>query len=166
VAGAVPRSPRQAAVAYPELTVCGLLFDRDGTVRLQGQADALLVRDRANQAAFDGRTGALLDVRRGETLDWQNRISEAADPLHFGTFAGTWPRYLWALFGLGMTTLSLTGIYLFGPRTMAGLRDLAGGAAPAWRSAWQRIPGRYRAPQALLVAVCLLLGCGRYLLAP
>jgi len=156
---------REAAVAYPELRVRGIFFDPDGTVRLQGQADALLVRDRANQVTFDGRTGALLDVRRGEALDWHNRISEAADPLHFGTFANTWPRYLWALFGLAMTTLSLTGVYLFGLRTLAGLHDFAGGAAPVWHSAWQRIPGRYRAPQALLVALCLLLGCGRYLLA-
>jgi len=155
---------RQASLLYPELEVRSILMDPDGTVLLQGQADALLVRDRANQVAFDGRTGDLLDVRRGEQLDWHNRISEAADPLHFGTFAGTWPRYLWALFGLAMTTLSITGVHLFGLRVLTALRERTGDPGRVWRAAWHGIPRPYRTPQALLVLACLLLAGGRVLL--
>jgi len=154
----------RAASAYLSLAVQSILLDAyGGAVVLQGQADAILVRDRANHVAFDGHSGELLDLRRGELLDLHNRISEAADPLHFGDFGGPLTRYLWALFGVAMTTLSLTGVYLYGLRTLASLRALAAGARAAWRTALVGIPGRYALPQGLLIAVCLALAVTRFL---
>lgn len=131
---------------------------------LQGQADALLVRDRANHVAFDGYSGALLDVRRGETLDLHNRISAAADPLHFGDFAGPVTRYPWALFDLLMTLLSVTGVYLFGLRAMAAWKRLAVRARNVWRTAVAGIPRRYLWPQSALVALCLAIAGARFFL--
>lgn len=156
----------RAKSAYPELNVRSILLDAyGGAVVLQGQADAVLVRDRANHAAFDGHSGELIDLRRGENLDLHNRISEAADPLHFGDLGGPLTRYIWAAFGVAMTTLSLTGVYLFGLRTLATLKVLVADARRAWRAALTRIPGRYAAPQGVLVAICLVIAAGRYLLA-
>jgi uncharacterized iron-regulated membrane protein len=154
----------RAAREYPGLRVRSVFLDLyDGAVVVQGQADAVLVRDRANHVAFDGVTGRLLDIRQGETLDWHNRISEAADPLHFGDFAGAATRYLWAVFGAFMTLLSLSGVYLYGLRSVATLRRPAERVAAVWRTALGRIPRRYLLPQGLLVAACLVLASLRYL---
>lgn len=154
----------RAAREYPGLRVRSVFLDLyDGAVVVQGQADAVLVRDRANHVAFDGVTGRLLDIRQGERLDWHNRISEAADPLHFGDFAGAATRYLWAVFGAFMTLLSLSGVYLYGLRSVATLRRPAERVAAVWRTALGRIPRRYLLPQALLVVACLVLASLRYL---
>ena len=155
----------RAGREYPGLRVRSVFLDLyDGAVVVQGQADAVLVRDRANHVAFDGVTGRLLDVRQGETLDWHNRISEAADPLHFGDFAGAATRYLWAVFGAFMTLLSLSGVYLYGLRSAASLRRPAERLAAVWRTALGRIPRRYFLPQVLLVLACLVLASLRYLI--
>ncbi len=155
----------RAAREYPGLRVSSVFLDLyDGAVVIQGQADAVLVRDRANHVAFDGVSGRLLDVRQGETLDWHNRIAEAADPLHFGDFAGAATRYLWAMFGAFMTLLSLSGVYLYGLRSAATLRRPAERIAGAWRTALAGIPRRYLVAQGLLVAACLVLAGLRYLI--
>lgn len=153
----------RAQAEYPTLRVRRVLLDAyAGAVVLQGQADAVLVRDRANHVAFDGYSGVLLDVRRGETLDLHNRIAEAADPLHFGDFAGPVTRYPWALFGLLMTLLSLTGVYLFGLRAMATLKNLTARASNVWRLAVARIPRRYLLPQGAFVVVCIAIAGARF----
>ena len=156
---------RRAGAEFPALRVRTVLLEfPDDAVILQGQATAMLVRDRANHVAFDAVSGRLLDIREAETLDWHNRISEAADPLHFGDFAGTPTRYLWAIFGLLMTILSLSGVYLYGLRTAATLRRPVARIASVWRGAVSGIPVRLLLPQALLVATCLALAVVRYLL--
>lgn len=155
----------RAAAEYPDLEVRTVLLDAyGGAVVLQGQATAVLVRQRANHVAFDGFSGALLDVRQGESLDLHNRVSEAADPLHFGDFGGPLTRYLWALFGVFMTLLSLTGVYLFGLRSAATLKHFATRARSVWRTAMVLIPKRYILPQGVLVALCLALAGSRLLL--
>ena len=104
---------------YPELEIRRIRFDAgDGLIFVSGQAQAKLVRDRANQITFDGFTGEPLQNRKGEDLSLHMRISEAADPLHFGYWGGTLTRYLWFLLGIVLTTLSISGVYLFGLRTL------------------------------------------------
>lgn len=101
---------------FPELTIRSILFDADkNLVVLQGQAEAVLVRDRANHLAY-GPADALVDLRRGEDLGWHFRVSEAADPLHFGTLGGTPTRLVWALFGVLLTLLSVSGLFIYGLR--------------------------------------------------
>jgi uncharacterized iron-regulated membrane protein len=154
----------RARTEFPDLRVRSIFLDfYDGAVVLQGQATAALVRDRANHVAFDAVSGRLLDIREGETLDWHNRISEAADPLHFGNFGGPATRYLWAAFGGLSTLLSLSGVYLFGLRSAASMRRPAARIAAVWRGALGGIPSRYLVPQALLIITCLTLASARYL---
>jgi len=154
----------RASAEYQGLTVRSVLLDAyGGAVVLQGQADAVLVRDRANHVAFDGASGEMIDMRRGETLDLHNRISEAADPLHFGDFGGPLTRYTWALFGLFMTLLSVTGVYLYGLRASASLKQLAARAVEVWGTAMQRIPLGLSLPQSVLVAICIAVAASRLL---
>jgi len=82
-------------------------------IEISGQEHALLVRNRANSKVFDALSGKFIGGRQGEDLSLHFRISEAADPLHFGAFSSWFFRYIWFVFGLLLTSLSLTGVYMY-----------------------------------------------------
>lgn len=130
---AVPGRKIDVAVAqahrrWPAFDVQGLAPAREaGVLLLFGQADAVLVRPRANAVAFEADSGRWLDRRDALDLSVHQRISEMADPLHFGNFAGLAIKLLWFAFGAALTALSLTGAYLYGLRI-----------SEAWRSAQRR----------------------------
>ena len=44
------------------------------------------------------------------------RISEAADPLHFGYFGGITTKILWFLLGLSMSAMAFTGVIIYSKR--------------------------------------------------
>lgn len=85
-------------------------------VRFTGHGTAILVRERANQVTFDSSTGEMASVIRGETLSPMQRVSEMADPLHFGTFGGFPTKILYFVFGVILSGLSLSGVYVFSAR--------------------------------------------------
>ena len=107
-----------AKTLYPELTVERVYFpQRNGDgVQLQGQAEAVLVRPRANMLSFDPISGEFLVKNQGQDLSLHARISEAADPLHFGTFAGLPSKLIYFIFGILLSTLAITGTYIYGMR--------------------------------------------------
>jgi len=110
----------QARESYPGLEIDNIRFPlkHGQPVALLGQTDVLLVRPRANAIAFDPADGEEVHRHYAGDLNIHQRISEAADPLHFGTFGGLTTRILWFIFGLGMSALSLTGVYLYGLRVV------------------------------------------------
>jgi len=110
----------KAQQRYPGLDIDTIRFplNHGQPVFLQGQTDAVLVRPRANAIAFDAASGEEVHRHYAGDLNIHQRISEAADPLHFGTFGGLTTRILWFIFGLGMSALSLTGVYLYGLRVV------------------------------------------------
>ncbi|NVK57761.1 MAG: PepSY domain-containing protein [Alteromonadaceae bacterium] len=88
------------------------------TIRIDGQEDELLVRDRANNMIFDPLSGELLSTRRGEDLSLHVRISEAADPLHFGTWGGLTTKLVYFMFGVVLTLVCLSGTYIYALRLL------------------------------------------------
>lgn len=92
-----------------------------------GQAEAWVVRDRANQVHLVPTTGEVIDVRRGTDLGLFERWIETADPLHFGTFGGLGTQILWFVSGLGLCIGIVTGVY------GVLLRQRRRGQRPAWR---------------------------------
>lgn len=123
-AGGIDAAVAGIGARWPALRVRGLQFD-GATLQVIGQADAWLVRDRANAVALDLRDGRTLGAADGRDLGLHQRISEMADPLHFGSFGG-WPiRLLWCLAGAALSALSLSGAYLYGLRVADALRAAA-----------------------------------------
>lgn len=94
-----------------------------GTLLLEGEAETVLVRPRANALAFDAADGAWIGTRDGRDMGVHQRIAEMADPLHFGNFAGLPVKLVWFVFGALLTTLSITGAYLYGLRIADALRS-------------------------------------------
>ncbi|OHE84000.1 MAG: peptidase [Lysobacterales bacterium RIFOXYD1_FULL_69_11] len=113
---------------WPGLDVKRIALSARGIV-IEGQAEAWLVRDRANALGFDSTGGTVTGRRAGTGLDVHHRISEMADPLHFGTFGGLATQLIWFVFGLLLTALSVTGAYLYGLRVADAMRAAARKAA-------------------------------------
>lgn len=94
---------------------------------------AILVRPRANTVRIDPVTGALLSQTDPTALSAHQRIAEAADPLHFGTFGGYWTKAIWFVFGAALSALSMTGVAIYAmrirkeagwsPQRFGGVRD-------------------------------------------
>lgn len=119
---AVDRAAASAARDWPGLEIRGVALDaKRGIITLEGEANAVLVRERVNALRYDTR-GVLLQRVAGTDLGIHQRISEMADPLHFGNFAGLPVKLLWFVAGALLTTLSITGSYLYGLRVLASIK--------------------------------------------
>jgi uncharacterized iron-regulated membrane protein len=128
--GAVDRAVALAAARWPGLSIERIALSEAG-LTLEGQAEAWLVRDRANAIGTDVAGSRLTGTRAGVDLGVHHRISEMADPLHFGTFGGLATQVIWFVFGLLMTALSVTGAYLYGIRVAEAHRPRRGRDAAA-----------------------------------
>ena len=125
----------------------------DQPVAVMGQASASLVRNRANAVWFDPASGEPLAAVRGEALNAHQRIAEAADPLHFGTFGGLATRILYFLLGLALTFLAVSGALVHALRLAAADREAYPALAPrilAGMGAW-----RYLSVAGLVIALVL-----------
>lgn len=127
----------KAWYAFPDLRVTSIGFPKGqpGGVVVMGQAKALLVRERANAVMLDPDRQAVVDVVRGEELSLHQRISEAADPLHFGAWGGLPSRIVWFLCGAALTGLAVTGVLIYALRLRqdAAARRNGGVLAAMWR---------------------------------
>lgn len=114
-----------ATVAVGEIT-------EDNGVIFLGQDRAWLVRDRANGVAIDGKSGRVLMTLDGRELTAHQRISEMADPLHFGTFGGLATKVIWFLFGTILTGMSVTGTIIYARRLAKSDKLETSTARVAW----------------------------------
>ncbi|RIV86111.1 PepSY domain-containing protein [Aurantiacibacter xanthus] len=130
--------------AQPGLRIeAAMLPDADNPMlELQGQYEAMLVRPRANAVWVDVRDNRVKLITDGRDLTVHQRISEMADPLHFGTFGGYWTKALWFLFGLLLTGLSLSGAAIYSLR-IARERGTAPRLSTAFAGMWTGA-GRWR----------------------
>lgn len=117
----------------PALDIREIRFMKDNGVVLLGQSSAWLVRDRANAVAIDPATGKVITKLDGRNLDVHQRISEMADPLHFGTFGGIWTKALWFLFGALMTAMAVTGTMIYAMRLAKASRTHGSTTRIAWQ---------------------------------
>ena len=124
-------------------------------LQLHGDHEAVLVRPRSNAVWVDARTAKVLLVTDGRDLNLHQRISEMADPLHFGYFGGYWTKIPWFLFGLAMTGLALSGAAIYSLRIG---RDRGESLRPTkgFSGMWQG-SGRWRWLSTLLILIGLAL---------
>jgi uncharacterized iron-regulated membrane protein len=155
LAGRLAASLAAAQAADPALRIRVVQFpgSNETSFRFEGQKSAILVRDRANAVWTEAVSGRTLLVADGRDLTLHQRISEAADPLHFGTWGGYPAKIAWFLFGLLLTALSVSGAALYAMRlARAPGSDGQGLFARAWRGM-----GVWRWPATALVGAGFLL---------
>ncbi|MEM9256600.1 MAG: PepSY-associated TM helix domain-containing protein [Pseudomonadota bacterium] len=146
----------QVEQEWPEFRTKQIVFElsEPGMTKIQGQYQAWLVRPRANAVVFDNASGEAVQQRVGTQLNVHHRISEAADPLHFGTFGGFWTRLIWFLFGAALSALAVSGVYLFGLRAISAARA-SRDTQPrtSWTQGWLAMQRGSRWSQVLVVTV-------------
>lgn len=127
----------KAHKAFPDLRIHAIGFPKGkpGGVVVMGQAKALLVRERANAVMLDPARQEVVETVRGEELSLHQRISEAADPLHFGTWGGLATRIFWFLCGAALTGLAVTGVLIYALRLRQDTAALRNGSVlvAMWR---------------------------------
>lgn len=121
--------------------------DKSGAFIIEGQRAAWLVRQRANTIWVEAATARPVLTTDGTDLNVHQRISEMADPLHFGTWGGYWTKTIWFCFGLLLTALSVSGAAIYSLRIARDARQRDHGAI---YRAWHGM-GRLRWLAALLV---------------
>jgi hypothetical protein len=100
--------------AYPGLHVRNVRYPNEATApfRIEGQTDALLVRNRANRVFVDPYDLDIIGVQKAGDLSALQRWQDMADELHFGTLGtsgGLWSKLLYFLLGLGVSFATLAG---------------------------------------------------------
>ena len=156
VAAKLAKSLAAAREANPDLRIRLVLFpsEESGAFVFRGQDNTILVRPRANTVWTEAATGAVKLVTDGADLNLHQRISEMADPLHFGTFGGIWTKLIWFLFGALLTGLSISGTAIYALRIMKSRQE-----APRFRSAATlslRGMGLWKWPVTALLAACIV----------
>jgi uncharacterized iron-regulated membrane protein len=157
---AIDRLAAVAQAAYPALAIRAVRLPemRGEPIAFMGQADALLVGDRANAVWLDPSTDEVLQVDRGEAMSAHRRIAELADPLHFGTWAGMASKLAWFLFGLLLTSLPVTGAIVYSLRLDTARREAEAGAASCGAAGrWVRGMGAWAYVAGALIANSLVL---------
>lgn len=146
-----------ALAAYPGLEVRRVILpgEESPVLQLHGDHEAVLVRPRANAVWVDPASAEVLLTTDGRDLNVHQRISEMADPLHFGDFGGYWTKVPWFLFGLLLTGLSLSGAAIYSLRLAQERGDRAR-LSHSVAGMWRDLP-RWRWISASLIATGLAL---------
>lgn len=144
-AALLPAALSAAHEAHPALRIRRIMWTgNNGTsFGFYGQDGALLVRPRASGVLVDAFDASIIDQHTASDGTFHQRISEAADPLHMGFFAGYWSKALWFLFGSLLTFLSFSGAMIcvrrLSPRTPPGKVKTPRAATARWP--WLRLRG-------------------------
>lgn len=123
---------------YHDLSIKRIVLptSEEHIIIVQGQNDTVLVRDRANNVIFDSINGQYLSRRRAHEQSMHVRISEAADPLHFGVWGGIYTKILYFIFGSILCALAISGTYLYGLRHYKSQRNEFNLVRKTWKASW------------------------------
>ena len=126
----------QTKTQFSALNIQAIEFPRKAgeLVEIQGQAQAILVRPRANYVAFDPISTQPIVQRNALDLSFHARISEAADPIHFGQWGGLFSKFIHLIFGIMLIALTVTGTYRYGMRMTRLPREQPQVAKHTWLS--------------------------------
>lgn len=104
-----------AEEAIPGLSVQDLIPPTDSTspVYLTGISEVPLVRNRANRVYINPYTNEVVKVQNAEKINLITWLNDIADPLHFGHWGGIITKVIWFIFGAALSSLILTGPWLF-----------------------------------------------------
>lgn len=115
------RAVQLARDAFPGLDIRTVIppGGDDAAYLVLGHDGGMLTRGRAS-VEIDKATGAVVSMVGTADLGVVDRIKEAVDLLHFGTFGGLWTQGVYFILGLALSGLALSGAYLHAGRRGRG----------------------------------------------
>ena len=124
--------------ALPEMRPRWISFPEHNRAHfsIAGTSGNFLYDQYSMRAFVNPWTGAVDVTRTPDDMNALQTISHIADPLHYGTLGGLWTKLIWFVFGLLLSTMSITGFVIwrkrtFGTATRDGRVKEAGGEATA-----------------------------------
>lgn len=84
----------------------------DETIYLTGRTGVPLVRNRANRVYVDATHYQVLQSQKAENIPTVMYVNDIADPLHFGNWGGLTTKIIWFFFGLIISGLVASGIWV------------------------------------------------------
>jgi|GEM_PF-227695 len=104
----------KAKAAFPGWVPRQILFPVNAhqAVTVLGRSGDFLVRSRANRVFLDPVDGSVIKVQKSDNIGVVAYLNEIADPLHFGSFGFLASKSVWFIFGVVLTGLSITGVWL------------------------------------------------------
>jgi uncharacterized iron-regulated membrane protein len=128
-----------ARAAKPGLLITAIYlpYSKTDPVIVQGHWKAALVRERADAVFINATTDVIVGERTAHEMGVGERIVHTVDPLHFGTFGGLLTRLLWALFGLILTGMAVSGAIIYATRTRKALAEPARSIALDFLGHWK-----------------------------
>ena len=79
---------------------------------ITGMSNVPLVRQRANRVYLDTRSNTVLGAQKASEISTTMWLNDIADPLHFGYWGGLLTKVIWFVFGCGISSLVLSGIWI------------------------------------------------------
>lgn len=97
---------------------------------LSGSGDHIFYDQHSYSLSINPWTGEIAKASSPETMTGMQTIMHIADPLRYGTIGGIWTKFIWFVFGLILSGMSITGFMMWGLRHVrafkkAGSDDLA-----------------------------------------
>ncbi|NIJ44447.1 putative iron-regulated membrane protein [Wenyingzhuangia heitensis] len=86
--------------------------DQDDILGIVGTSTEPLVRQRANRVYLNPSDYSIVYVQKAKDINTVMWINDIADPLHFGYWGGLVTKVIWFVFGLGISSLVLSGIWI------------------------------------------------------
>lgn len=119
----------------PNFQVGDLVPNRtvSSSIYMTGKSDVPLVRQRANRVYLDPSSYEVLQVQKATELSPVMLLNDIADPLHFGSWGGLTTKIIWFIFGLGISSLVLTGIWIAVKRKAVKRKRQQQKVMGAWR---------------------------------
>ncbi|SRX53876.1 hypothetical protein AEQU1_00938 [Aequorivita sp. CIP111184] len=105
------RALNVAKETIPELKP-GTMSVTENYLYITGKSDVPLVRERANRIYLNPINYKPIKVQNAEDIGTVMYINDIADPLHFGYWGGLTTKIIWFFFGLAISSLILTGIWI------------------------------------------------------
>ncbi|QLG46291.1 PepSY-associated TM helix domain-containing protein [Costertonia aggregata] len=108
------RAVRVAKKQIPNLVVGDISpkSGKSGSIYLSGKSNVPLVRQRANRVYLNPNTYKVIKTQKATEIGTVMFLNDIADPLHFGYWGGLTTKIIWFVFGLAISLLVLSGIWI------------------------------------------------------
>ena len=88
------------------------------TYKLMGAGDFIFYDQTAYSLVINPWNGAIEQEISPAKMNTLQTIMHIADPLHYGTVGGIWTKIIWFVFGVILSSMSITGFLIWGSRTV------------------------------------------------
>ena len=81
--------------------------------KISGANNRIFYDDYSFSTTINPWTGELAALKSPESMSALQTISHIADPLHYGTLGGIWTKLIWFVFGVILSSMSITGFMMW-----------------------------------------------------